>query len=54
MTAEPDDTAEMLADADALGRIRAAMSEAAAGDVLNEAELRRVLASRESRADEQS
>ena len=54
MMADRDDTAEILADKETLRRIRTAMAEAAAGDVLNEAQLRSVLASRESRTDGQS
>ena len=54
MTTDPDDTAEILADAETLGRLLAAMREAAAGDVLSEADLRGLLAGRSSRDDDQS
>ena len=49
MTTDPDDTLEILADPETLDRIRNAMDEAAAGDVLSEAELRSALRSRASR-----
>jgi hypothetical protein len=43
MTTDRDDTAEILADAETLGRVRTAMREAAAGDVLSEADLRGIV-----------